>query len=152
MRDNVIDLRAWPSVPKGYKVVEHRGKGLFTWDKKAQAQALYLHEEQENGRIWGGTLYEKVAEVRVLNASVLDLNLARPHLIPKEYEGKAVVFWGTVYQKEETDLLYVRNLSKSPLHGWMSSLVWIDSDFGPNMPAAIFPEPTNESVERLAAA
>lgn len=74
--------------------------GRLSWDVEVQREALYLSERQQPGEtIQGMELYKelKAKSIPMLNANVLDYLLAKPHLIPKSWEGKRVDFWGTIY-------------------------------------------------------
>lgn len=45
-----------------------------------------------------------LADKPVLNANVLDYLLARQELIPAEWKGKAVFFWGAIYRYPDGNL------------------------------------------------
>lgn len=97
---NIIDCDANPFIPDGWKVEEHRYGGPFKWDT-AQVQ-LFLAEGQQNGKTMDGNRLRKdLAGKPVLNANVLDYLLANPHLIPEEWKGKTIFFWGTVYRDSD---------------------------------------------------
>lgn len=105
-----IDCDAAPFLPEGRTVEEHQKGGQMEWDKKAQAKALYLSENQKDGKIIGGEdLRKELAGKPVLNANVLDFLLKHPELIPEEWKGKKVFFWGTIYRYPD-DRLNVRYL------------------------------------------
>lgn len=94
--EHIIDCDADPFVPEGWSVAEHRNGGAFKWN--ATNVSLHLDEGQRDGRwIEGNKLRKELANKPVLNANVLDYLLAHPHLIPEEWKGKAVFFWGTIY-------------------------------------------------------
>ena len=99
--DHIIDCNAYPFIPDGSTVEEHQKGGVFRWDKDAQKDALYLSKGQAGSKYIGGNELRREfwdKSTPVLNANVLDYLLANPHLIPKEWEGKCVFFWGTVYR------------------------------------------------------
>lgn len=52
---------------------------------------------------------EELNDKPVLNANVLDYLLQNPDQIPESRKGKAVFFWGTIYQRADS-LLEVRCL------------------------------------------
>ncbi|OGY51099.1 MAG: hypothetical protein A3J65_01740 [Candidatus Buchananbacteria bacterium RIFCSPHIGHO2_02_FULL_45_11b] len=105
---HLIDLDADPFVPKGWKVVEHQKGGPLAWDPKRVA--LWLSENQNNGKaIEGRLLREELKDQPVFNANLLDYLLAHPELIPDEWKGKAVFFWGTIYRNTDGNP-YVRYL------------------------------------------
>ena len=105
---HVIDCDANPFVPDGWKVEEHQKGGQLVWD--ASKVQLYLSDGQKNGKvIEGNKLRKELAGKPVLNANVLDHLLANPHLIPEEWKGKVIFFWGTIYCSSD-GRLYVRCL------------------------------------------
>lgn len=95
----VVDLDATPLIPKGWTVESHQQGGQFAFD--GVQLNLYLAAGQTNGKYifgFGNKLRQELAKQPVLNANVLDFLLANSHLIPEEWKGKAVFFWGTVYR------------------------------------------------------
>lgn len=103
-----IDCDAEPFVPKGYSVSLHRKGGTLYWDRTKVY--LYLSEDQKKPeRDHAYHLYEKFKGLAVLNSCYLSYLLAHPHLIPEEWKGKNVYFWGTIYEKAGNHL-YVRYL------------------------------------------
>lgn len=94
---HVIDCGADPFLPEGWSVEQHINRGEFEWGRSKVA--LFLTEEQKSGSVKGTELRELLAGKSVLNANVLDYLLANPHLIPEEWKGKFVFFWGTVYRR-----------------------------------------------------
>ena len=130
---HVVDCDANPLVPDGWKVEEHIKGGQFEWDP-SQIE-LYLDEGQQNGNsIVGKKLRQKLSGKKVMNACVLDFLLAHPELIPEEWKGKAIFFWGTVYRDSDGDL-YVRYLVWSDGR-WYWFYGWLGYDFNGNSPAA----------------
>ncbi|MAG12581.1 hypothetical protein CL630_02085 [bacterium] len=93
---HIIDCDVYPFVPGIWRVEEHHKGGQFTWSPGVVI--LFLSVEQQNGRvIKSDKLRKELADRSVLNANVLDFLLKYTHLIPKEWKGKHVFFWGTVY-------------------------------------------------------
>jgi hypothetical protein len=132
---HVIDLDANPVIPNGLTVEGHQKGGQFKWD--AAKVALFLSKEQQNGkRIEGKKLRTELAERPVFNANLLDYLLKHPHLIPEEWKGKYIFFWGTIY-RNSSGSLGVRCLY---WHGgswhWHDSY-WLDSDWYGDYPAAL---------------
>lgn len=134
--EHVIDCDAEPYLPDGWSVEEHRKGGTFKWDKDAQKDALYLSEAQKNGKwIEGNKLRKELSNKPVLNANVLDHLLAHPHLIPEEWKGEAVFFWGTIYRGRRGDL-YVRYLLWNGVRwDWIAS--WLGFGWNDCNPAAV---------------
>ncbi len=102
---HTIDTDATPNLLSGWKVNSHQGMGeirlelrdgrLFANDREV---TRYLSERQKTGYIRGYDLQQELAGRPVLNATVLDYLLAHPELIPEDWKGKAVYFWGMVYR------------------------------------------------------
>lgn len=135
---HIIDCDADPIVPDGWEVVEHQEGGQFEWD--SAKVALYLSDKQKSGVIEGNELRKELKSQRVLNANVLDYLLAHPHLIPEEWRGKLVFFWGTIYwgtiYRSAHGSLYVRCLLWRG-DGWRWNGRWLDDDFSGGGPAAV---------------
>lgn len=132
--EHVIDLDANPFCPGGLTVEEHQKGGTFRWDPtKVQ---LYLSKPQSKGKLIGGhDLRKDLAGKPVLNACLLDYLLAHPHLIPEEWKGKAIFFWGTIY-RDSGGGLFVRYLYWRGGQ-WQSSYVWLDFVWHDFYPAAL---------------
>ena len=132
---HAIDCYAAPFIPNYWRVEEHQKGGNFVWDP--DAVKLYLADEQKSGRIGGNELRKKLRGMPVLNATVLDylLKPENQHLIPGEYKGKAVFFWGTIYRNSD-DNLYVRYLYWCGVR-WDSSCSWLDGVWDGDFPAAL---------------
>jgi hypothetical protein len=104
VRKHLIDLNADPSVPNGWSVVEHRRGGEFEWNP--EKVRLHLSPSQRDDEAIGGLkLREELANEPVFNANLMDFLLANPHLIPEEWKGKAIFFWGTVYRDPDGRLV-----------------------------------------------
>ena len=129
---HVIDCDADPFVPEGLAVEEHRKGGLI--DLAKVKIALFLAKCQKMVAVGGHALRKELADQPVLNANVLDHYLANPHLIPEEWKGKAVFFWGTIYRYRGGGL-YVRCLYWDG-DRWSWSGRWLDSGWDSGDPAA----------------
>lgn len=100
---HTIDCDADPFLPNGWKVEEHRRGGQVEFD--LSKVTLYLAEDQRCGKvIEGNELRKQLANQPVFNANVLDYLLKNPALIPVEWKGKAIIFWGTVYRNSNGGL------------------------------------------------
>ena len=137
---HVIDCGARPFEPSGLTVapfgdqLPNRVRGQFVFDP-ARIK-LHLSPNQQGGKyIKGDKLKVELANEPALPANVLDFYLANPHLIPEEWQGKAVFFWGTVYRGSSGDLC-VRCLYFGG-DGWCSSCRRLDGGWGGNDPAAL---------------
>ncbi len=132
--EHVIDLDADPRIPyEGWKVEEHKKGGQFKWD--ASKVQLFLHSKQQGGSIEGNKLRKELANQPVYNANLLDYLLDNPHLIPEEWKGKAVCFWGTIYRDSGDDLC-VRCLVWNGGHGGHDGY-WLGNGFGADDPSAV---------------
>ena len=108
--EHLIDLDADPFVPSGWSVPKgcHQKGGQFKWDPAKVA--LYLSKEQQDGKVLeGNKLREELKGKSPYNANLLDYLLKNPYLIPEEWKGKYVSFFGTEYRNSD-DNLYVRCL------------------------------------------
>lgn len=128
----IIDCAAPPFIPNDSTVEEHReGNKEFVWN--LADTTLFLSEEQENEIISGGPrdgrtisgedLRKLLVDKPVLNANVLDYLLAHQELIPEEWKGRSVFFWGTIY-RGFLNTSYVRALRWNGRnwfwhHGWL---------------------------------
>lgn len=140
--DHIIDCDAIPSIPDGWSILPddeqlpNRVRGAFIWNKESQKDALHLDKGQKNGKwIEGNKLRKALAKQSVLNANVLDYLLANPHLIPEEWKGKAIFFWGTIYRGRDGRLC-VRCLVWGG-DGWGWGAHWLDGGWGDGAPAAV---------------
>lgn len=129
----IVDLDADPFVPDGWKVVKHVKGGQLEFDPAKVA--LYLDEEQNGGVIIGHELRGKLKGKPVFNANLLDYLLAHPNLIPEEWKGKAVFFWGTIY-RDSVGSLCVRCLVWDDGR-WYWVYRWLDGRFDDFDPAAV---------------
>lgn len=132
---HLIDCDAVPFLPNGWRGVEkHWKSGQLEWNP-TQIK-LYLSKKQTDGKvIEGNKLRKELENQNVLNANVLDYLLAHPNLIPEEWKGKYVFFWGTIY-RDSHGRLYVRYLFWHG-SGWDWDYGWLGSDFFGNDPAAV---------------
>lgn len=129
-----------PTIPKGYHwmIEEHQPMGKLDWNKiKIE---LYLSDGQKDGKyIEGNKLRKELKGKKVLNACVLDFLLANPHLIPEEWKGKVVFFWGTIY-RHSGGYLDVRYLIW--LDGrWYWNFHWLGFGWHSDRPAAVLASP-----------
>ncbi len=130
---HVIDCDVDPFVPEGWTVESHKKSGLFKWD--ASKIELYLSKNQQRSKyIQGNKLREELAQKPTLNANVLDYLLKHPELIPEEWKGKAIFFWGTIY-RGSGGYPGVRYLGWHGSH-WDWRYYWLSNNFSSNDPAA----------------
>lgn len=131
--EHLIDLDADPFIPNGWKVKEHKKGGLFKFDPANIS--LYLSKKQKNGIVSGNDLHKELANKPTLNANVLDYLLAHKELIPEEWKGKAIFFWGTIY-RDSNGYLCVRCLGWDGSQ-WYWKYRWIGDDFRSSNPSAL---------------
>lgn len=132
-----IDCDADPFVPNGWRVEEHQRGGIFIWDP--DKVKLYLSKKQkgDNKYIVGNDLRKELKSQSVLNANVLDylLKLENQHLIPEDWKGEYIFFWGTIYRSSNGDL-FVRYLCWDGGR-WDWVYYWLDGSWGSVSPAAV---------------
>ncbi|MDI3496082.1 MAG: hypothetical protein PWQ35_103 [Patescibacteria group bacterium] len=132
---HLIDCNANPSTPAGWLFEEHKRNGLFEFDPAKVF--LYLSEKQKKGTISGYDLRKELRNKPVMNANVLDYLLAHIELIPEEWKGKFVYFWGTIY-RYSIDSLYVRCLLWDSYNlEWRCCYIWLNYKFNSNDFAAL---------------
>ncbi len=128
----LIDCDADPFILSGLTVVEHKKGGLWKWNPLL---TLHLVEKQEKGTISGDDLRKELSDLPVLNANVLDYLWEHPDLIPENWKGKVVFFWGTIYGGSDGKL-YVRYLFWDGSR-WFRYYFWLGGDFHSGCPAAL---------------
>ncbi len=149
-----INLSDVTEIPEGYEIrpedqIESRLKGLWTSKFLLSKETLKLYLEKGQGktskRQWinGLDLKKRLEGKPVIGAPVLDFYLKNPRLIPKEFKGQMVLFWGTIYcwdqRLKEQIILCVRSLLWDPEHKtWDSRFVAIFSSFDDTCPALIY--------------
>ncbi len=129
---HLIGCSADPYIPGGWTVEEHHKAGQLEWDPAKIT--LFLVEKQKTGTIHGHNLRKELADKSVLNACVLDYLLAHPELIPEDWKGEFVFFWGTIYRNSGGNL-YVRCLFWFG-GKWYWYCHWLGSDWYARDPAA----------------
>lgn len=131
---HLIDCDAEPFQSKGWSVEKHIKGGQFEWSPTKVK--LYLAKSQKLGKfVEGKKLRKELGGQKVLNANVLGYLLAHPELIPDEWKGKAIFFWGTIYC-DSVGNLSVRCLRWNGIQ-WSWSFYWLDDCFYDNNPAAV---------------
>jgi hypothetical protein len=127
-----ININKKPTIPKGYNwTIEYHNK-MKSFDPKDLV--LHLEPEQEKGSLRCEVLFERLKE-KSLNANALDYLLEHQDLIPEEWEGKYVYFWGTIYRNADVSL-YVRYLYWGGGR-WGCDCLWLGRDWFDNNPAAL---------------
>ena len=134
--EHIIDCDKDPYLPDGWKVEDHLKGDKLIWD--ASKVNLYLSDHQKNYKtIRGRQLLAELAGKPVLNANVLDYLLANKYIIPEEWKGKYVFFWGTVYSPL-SGTLCVRYLFWSDRErSWAWNQRWLGTTCRDDEPAAL---------------
>lgn len=130
---HIIDTDIELLSPRNLSVVSNRQDGLMEWDSKKWY--LCTFGQQFFGGMSGHMVRKELAGRPVLNAYVLEYLLANPHLIPEEWKGKWVYFWGTVYMNDRGSLC-VRCLNWS-WGRWRWDSRWLDNGLAARSPAII---------------
>jgi hypothetical protein len=131
--EHLIDCDVNPFIPDGWSVEEHKKGGMFKFNP--EKISLYLSKKQKKGSIGGYDLRKELSDKPVMNANVLDYLLAHPELIPEEWKGKYIFFWGTIY-RDSDGRLDVRCLGWSGSE-WRWGCNWLDLGFDSVSPAAL---------------
>lgn len=131
--ENLIDCDTQPFIPNGWSVEEHVFGGQFSFNPTKVE--LYLSKKQKNYSIIGSDLRKELKGRKVLNANVLDYLLVHPELIPNDWRGKCVFFWGTIY-RDSDGRLYVRYLDWYGFK-WSWRYCWLDGYFYSGSPAIL---------------
>ncbi len=138
---HAIDCDAPVFVPDGWSYHEenqlpNRVKGIFAWDPAAAK--LYLSKKQKvSSYIVGNDLRCELRSQPVFPANVLDylLKPENQHLIPEDWKGKYICFWGTIY-RSAYGYLYVRCLCRGD-GAWHWNCRWVGHDFRSGDPALV---------------
>ena len=133
IKTRIINCDADPLVPDDWKVEEHTKGGQFEWN--TDNVELYLSDEQKKGPIKGNELRKLLKDKPVLNANILDYLLAHSELIPEEWKGKAIFFWGTIYRDSDGDLCVRYLYWNDGEWGW--SRIWLVYSFDGGDPAVL---------------
>jgi hypothetical protein len=135
-------LDANPFIPDRWGVLPeneqppNRVRGIFTWD--STKVKLYLSKKQKGEKcIVGNDLRKELASQPVLNANLLDylLKPENQHLIPEDWKGKYIFFWGTIYRHSSDDLC-VRCLDWDG-DRWYWGFDWLVVSFDSSGPALV---------------
>lgn len=98
--EHMVDADA-PAYSPSYLIVhEHQKGGMVDVSKIA----LYVTPEQEKGLVDGKEIQKALVGQPTLNACILDYLLAHTDIIPQEWKGKYVYFWGTIYRVSDGNL------------------------------------------------
>lgn len=130
----IVDCDAAPLIPNGWEKEDHKKGGQLTLDM-TKIRLHFSSKQQNGGYIEGNKLRKELASEPILNANVLDYLLAHPELIPEEWKGKCVFFWGTIY-RGSGGVLAVRCLDFGG-GAWDWDYYWLGFDFLGRSPAVV---------------
>lgn len=131
---NELNLDVAPFIPNGWTVESHQKGGQWKYD--TTKVSLYLSEGQKDGKCLAGTkLRQELEAMPVINANLLEFYLAHTWLIPKDWKGKAIFFWGTIYRDADGDLC-VRYLCWLE-ERWYWYYEWLENDWSDNYPTVL---------------
>lgn len=133
MIERLIDCDSDPLGPKVWMVSEHKKGGMIKFNP--EKISLYLSKKQRKGTIGGHDLRKELADKPVMNANVLRYLLEYPEFIPKEWRGKDICFWGTIYCDLDGKLwvCYLHCVGVN----WSLNYHTLDSDFNSSNPAVL---------------
>lgn len=136
---HIIDCSKLPSCPEGWQILpdseqlQNRFTGKLTWDPTKVL--LHLDQGQKDGKvIRGHELKKELAKLpchTILPVHVGYYLLKHQALIPEEWKGKAICFWGTIHRYSDGRLcvycLYWYG------GGWDWGYYWLDYDFADSL-------------------
>lgn len=138
-RSHVIDCSVQPMIPDGWEIrpedqIASRFQGELLWSP--DKIRLHLDPGHEgDAYLKGEGLKKKLEGQPVLPANVLDYLLAHPALIPSDWKGKCVFFWGTVYRRADGGACVRCLFCGNRL--WDSNAYWLDGGWDRRDPAAV---------------
>jgi hypothetical protein len=138
---HLIDCDSQPFIPKDWSVLSDseqlpnrvRGQIVFDPDKIR----LFLAAKQQNDLfLIGNKLRLELLDKLVLSANFLDYLLAHPGIIPPEFKGRKIFFWGTIYRDWDNESC-VRCLHSIGSE-WTWDKHWLDLRFYSIYPTILF--------------
>lgn len=136
-----IDLDADPFIPEGWSVAKDLKGELYhkkggKWKYDPTKVGLYLSKRQYGSSVINGhDLRKELESQSVMNANLLDFYFKNTHLIPSEWKGKIIYFWGTIYRNNRGNLcvrtLYWRG------DQWCCDRDQLDCDWPSDCPAVV---------------
>ena len=133
--NHTVNTDLTPTLPfSGATIEVHKKRGMVAINPSAIT--LHLSPNQKDGKVINGhDLRKELKGKPVMDACELDYLLANPHLIPEEWKGKAIFFWGTIFRDSDGSLC-VRFLIWHDGR-WQSFYSWLDGDWDGDNPAAL---------------
>jgi hypothetical protein len=134
---HVIDCSAEPFIPDEQTLIEHNGGEAFVWDP-ARIELFHptckpVKREEKHPEL--GQVEEELRGKPVCNANVMDYLLRYPRLVPDEWKGYRVFFFGTKYRFGQW-----RNVRYLSWHGvnWEWGMICQINTWYENEVAAVF--------------
>lgn len=134
-----IDLSKKPKQIYDWTIERHIDNGKIKWNPNNFE--LFVSEKQKDS-IRCTDLLKELEGRNVANANLLDYLLDNPNLIPEEWKGKAIFFWGTIYC-DRTGNLYVRYLCWDGGRWDWSDARWLGNDWNANDSALLLASTSN---------
>lgn len=127
--------------PNGLKIHLHQKHGKLNWHHDVIS---YDHDEPRSRTMnfkYGNEVLAKFEEKTLPNANAVAFYLKHPWLIPEEWKGQIIYFFGTIYIDSDGKL-YAWCLKWHPdKNVWSATLTcYASTFFAPNMVVAIFPK------------
>lgn len=102
--EDFIDCDKKSLIPEGLLLLPENEQlpNRVCWKLAFLKISLYLSERQKNvGTIKGDDLLEELKEIKVFTDHVLDFLLRNENLIPEQWKGKKVFFWGSLFRNPD---------------------------------------------------
>ncbi|PCI20689.1 hypothetical protein COB64_01840 [Candidatus Wolfebacteria bacterium] len=131
---HIINCNIDPFTPNGWIVERHLKGGDVVWDP-SKIDLCLSKKQQKGDRIFVWDLRDYLSNKNVLNANVLDYLLMDSRLIPEDWKGKSIMFWGTIYHYKGKRIRYLRWHDGE----WRCEWRWVEEKhiFNHREPAAI---------------
>lgn len=128
-----------PNPPSGLKVHLHQKNGKLNWHHDVIG---YDHDEPRSRAMnfkYGDEVLARFEGNNLPNASAVTFYLKHPWLIPEEWKGQIIYFFGTIYIDSEGKLYAWRLEWHSDKNVWSATLTcYALQFFSPNMVVATF--------------
>jgi hypothetical protein len=128
---HIINCDIKPSTSGNYQVMEHRQNGQWEWN----SDNVFLYAIDADIMVEGHDLYDDLINKPCLNACVLDYLLIHPKLIPQDWKGISIDFWGTIYENEQKKF-FVRRLFCF-LGNWKDKYIYLGDKWDSCKPIAL---------------
>ncbi len=127
------------TVPGNWKVVTHQKNGKLEWRPGIITVSLEDGQRRNTNFPYGEQVYESYAGEKLPNSNMLEFYLKHPYLIPDEWKGEIVHFFGTIFTDDRGNL-HVRRLEwNGSKHKWEAGTTMFEKVFfAPNMVVATF--------------